>query len=314
MRFAAIVLRRGVAVLPTALLASLVVFLLLRLIPGGVAQAIAGEYATAERLAEIRRNMGLDRPLLVQYLDWVRGVLGGDLGESLYTGQPVASLIAERLPITLLIGGAAIVLGLAFGVPAALHAASNRGKRADRLITSVATLGIGVPNFWLGMMLILVVALWLGWLPATGSASVTADPLGAIRSSILPAATLGAIAAAEVCRQLRSAMVEVLGSEYIRTHHAKGLSPFAVTWKHALKNASLPLVTIVGLQVSHVLGATVVVETVFGIHGVGNLVVTGIEQRDYPVIQGVVLVMAVLVLVTNLLVDVSYRLLDPRIS
>jgi peptide/nickel transport system permease protein len=306
--------RRLLGVLPTLVLATFLVFGLLHLIPGDPAQAIAGENASAERLAEVRGQLGLDRPFLLQYLDWLGGVVTGDLGTSLSTGEPVTDLLGQRLPTTLTLGAAALIVAVGIGIPLGVAAAQRRGRSTDTAITGVATLGIAVPNFWLGMVLVLVFALNLQWLPATGFVPLTEDPAQTLRHVLLPAIALGAVGAAEVCRQLRSALVEVLQSDFMRTHRAKGLSRRDMIWKHALKNSGLPLATIIGLLVSRVLGATVVVEALFAIPGIGSLVVQATTQRDYPVIQGIVLVTALLVLATNLLVDLAYRFIDPRIS
>jgi peptide/nickel transport system permease protein len=306
--------KRLAGVVPTLLLATFLVFGLLHLIPGDPAQAIAGENATPERLAQLREQLGLDRPFLLQYVDWLGGVVTGDLGTSLSSGEAVLDLIGQRLPTTLTLGAASLVVAVGIGVPLGIAAAQRRGRNSDSVITGAATLGIAVPNFWLGMVLVLVFALTLKWLPATGFVPLTDDPLRSLWHLVLPAIALGAVGAAEVCRQLRSAMIEVLQSDYMRTHQAKGLSRHTRIWRHALKNSGLPLATIIGLLVSRVLGATVVVEALFAIPGIGSLVVQSTTQRDYPVIQGIVLVTALLVLATNLLVDLVYRVVDPRIA
>ncbi|TDD51659.1 ABC transporter permease [Saccharopolyspora elongata] len=306
--------RRVLMAVPTLVLATFVVFGLLHLIPGDPAQAIAGEHATPERLAEIRAQLGLDQPFAVQYLDWLRHAITGDLGSSLSTGESVGSLIWQRLPTTLTLGAAALLVAVALGVPLGVAAALRQGRPADTAITGAATLGIAVPNFWIGMVLVLVFAVQLQWLPATGFVGLTENPVQTLQYVVLPAIALGMVGAAEVCRQLRSALIEVLRSDFMRTHRAKGLSHRTMVWQHALKNAGLPLATIIGLLVSRVLGASVVVETLFAIPGLGTLVVEATTQRDYPVIQGVVLITALLVLLTNLVVDLAYRFIDPRIS
>jgi peptide/nickel transport system permease protein len=308
------VARRLAGVIPTLLLATFIVFGLLHLIPGDPAQAIAGENATTERLAQLREQLGLNRPFVLQYLDWLARVVTGDLGTSLSTGEQVIDLIGQRLPTTLTLGVASLIVAVGIGVPLGIAAAQRQGRGADTAITGAATLGIAVPNFWLGMVLVLLFALTLKWLPATGFVPLAEDPLRSLWHLVLPAVALGAVGAAEVCRQLRSALIEVLQSDYMRTHQAKGLSRRSRIWKHALKNSGLPLATIIGLLVSRVLGATVVVEALFAIPGIGSLVVQATTQRDYPVIQGIVLVTALLVLATNLLVDIAYRIIDPRIA
>lgn len=300
---------------PTLVIATSIVFFLQRLIPGDVAQAIAGEYASEENLARIRDQLGLDQPLILQYLGWVGNAFTGDLGSSLQTGQPVMALIMERLPLTLLLTTMALLIAVAIGLPTGVLAADHADTRVDRALTTGATFGLAIPNFWLGMMLILIFALQLGWFPGPGGGvSLQNDFTGAVRSLVLPAIALGMVGAAEICRQVRSAMIESLSSDYIRTHKAKGAPHRVILWKHALKNSGLPFATIVGIQISRLIGGAVVVEAVFGLAGIGSLVVEATNQRDYVVIQGVVFVAAIVILITNLIVDMSYRLLDPRIS
>lgn len=304
---------RLLSLVPTVILATLVVFGLQQLIPGDPAVAIAGDAGTPERLAEIRANLGLDRPLVLQYLDWLGGAFTGDLGDSFATGEAVWQLVMQRLPTTLTLAAAALTFAVVVGVPLGVAAARRRNTAGDTVITGAATLGIAVPNFWLGMMLVLLFAIQLGWFPATGYVSFTEDPLRSLWHVALPAIALGAVGAAEIARQLRSALIEVFQSDFMRTHRAKGLPGRAQVWRHALKNAGIPLTTIVALQVNRMLGATVVVEALFALPGVGSLVVQATTQRDYPVIQGVVFVIVILVVATNLVADQAYRYIDPRI-
>ena len=313
MRILRVIGVRLLSMVPTLILATAVVFLLQRLIPGDAAQAIAGEYATAEQVEQIRQRLGLDQPFLVQYWNWVSGAFTGNLGYSLHTGEPILPLILDRLPTTMLVATGALLIAALIGVPLGVWAASNAGTRIDRLFTGVSTLGIAVPNFWLGMLLVLLFATTLGWFPATGGADPLRDPGGALRSAVLPSIALGAVGAAEVSRQVRSAMIENLSSDFVRTHRAKGLSQASIVWRHALKNSSLPLATVIGLQVGTFLGSAVAIEAVFGLSGIGSLVVTATNQRDYPLIQGIVFVLALLVLAATLIVDIAYRILDPRI-
>jgi peptide/nickel transport system permease protein len=314
MKVSTVVGGRLLSMIPTLLLATVIVFMLIRLIPGDPANAIAGEYATPERLTEIRSQLGLDRPLVLQYLAWVGGLFTGDLGSSFMTGQSVLGLILERLPVTLTLTTMALIVAILIGLPTGILSASRSGGRLDRFLTTAATLGLAVPNFWLGMVLILVFSITLGWLPGPGGPLFLADPLGSVRATILPAIALGMVGGAEICRQVRSAMVEDLSSDHVRTHKAKGLSWMRILWLHSLKNSSLPFLTIVGLQISRLLSGAVVVETVFGLSGLGTLIVTATNQREYLIVQGVVLIMALLVIFTNLVVDVLYRLIDPRIK
>lgn len=313
MKVTSLIVTRLLSTVPTVLLATVVVFLLIRLIPGDPANAIAGEYATPERLAEIRAQLGLDLSLPMQYLTWLGGVLTGDLGVSFMTGQGVAGLILERLPVTLVLTTMGLLVAVIVGLPTGILSASRAGGRLDRFLTTGATLGLAIPNFWLGMVLILVFSVVLGWLPGPGGPLFSDDPVGALRAALLPAVALGLVGGAEICRQVRSAMVEDLSSDHVRTHRAKGLPWRRILWLHSLKNSSLPFLTIVGLQISRLLSAAVVVETVFGLSGLGTLIVTSTNQREYLIVQGVVLVMALLVIFTNLLVDILYRVIDPRI-
>lgn len=302
------------AAVPTLILATLIVFLLQRLIPGDPAIAIAGEYATEENLAQIRAELNLDQPWYLQYLSWIGNALTGDLGTTFQSGEPITKLIAQRLPITMLLALFALVFAVAVGLPVGIIAAQKVDTPFDRFLTTTATFGIAVPSFWLGMMLISLFALTLKWLPGPGGAGLADDPVQALRGLVLPALALGLVGAAEITRQVRSAMVESLSSDYIRTHQAKGLSTRSIVWKHALRNASLPFATIVGVQVSRLISGAVVVEAVFGLSGIGSLAVEATNQREYGVIQAVVFVSAMIILLANLIVEISYRLLDPRIS
>lgn len=307
-------LRRAGSVIVTVVLATLITFGLQKLIPGDPAVAIAGENATDDVLVRIRADLGLDRPFLVQYLDWLKGAFTGDLGMNSRGDASVWELIGDRLPVTLTLAAAALTVSIVVGIVAGVTAALRHRTKGDTLITAATTLGIAIPNFWLGMVLIAVFGLSLGWLPVTGYVTPGESLLGWSQHVILPAIALGVAGAAEIARQLRSALIEVLRSDYMRTHRAKGLSHAAMVWRHGMKNASLPLVTVIGLQVSHLIGGTIVIESVFAIPGIGSLIVQSANQRDYPVIQGVVFVTVILVIVTNLLVDVVYRWLDPRIG
>lgn len=314
MRVARVVGTSVLSAVPTLILATLIVFFLQRLIPGDPAVALAGEYATPERLAEIRENLGLNEPLLLQYWQWISQAFTGDLGESFLSGQPVTEQILPRLPLTLLLTLFALTVAVVIGLPTGVWAAQHAEGRLDRFLTTAATFGLAIPNFWLGMMLIIVFSMGLGIFPGPGGPTLQDDPGEALRGLVLPSIALGLVGGAEICRQVRSAMIENLGSDYVRTHRAKAIPERRIVWLHALRNSSLPFATIVGLQVSRLIGSAVVVEAVFGLSGLGSLVVDATNQRDYAVIQGVVLVAAVIVLVTNTVVDISYRLLDPRIS
>lgn len=307
------ILGRAGALVPTLLLASFVVFLLLHLAPGDPSTTLAGESATAQQVEEIRHQLGFDRPVLTQYWAWLSDAARGDLGSSLISHESIASAIGRTLPTTLQLVAGALVVALLLGVPAGIASARRANGVADSLISSASSAGAAMPSFWLGLVLVSFFALRLHWFPATGYVGITKDPAQALRHLVLPAIALGLVGAAEIARQLRGVLIEILASDHVRTLRAKGLSERRVVWMHGMKAAAVPLVTIVGLQVSRLLGATVVVEAVFGINGIGTLVAQAAQNRDYPVVQGVVIVMALIVILVNFLVDASYRLFDPRI-
>ena len=307
-------LRRGAQVIPVLILATLVVFLLLQLVPGDPAITLAGENATDAHIEEIRHLYGLDRPLLVQYLHWLASAAQGDLSRSLISSESVRTSILQHFPATLLIVGLAMALSIAIGMPLGILAATHQGRPIDAMVTSLASLGVALPNFWLAMILVGVFALQLNLLPATGAAALTADPASALRHAILPAVALSAGGVAEVVRQLRSALLEVLSSQFVRTLYAKGLAPSLILWKHVLRNVGVTLLTVLGILFNRLLGATVVVEAVFAIPGMGSLIVHAAIAKDFPVVQGVVFAMVLVVILTNLLIDILYSLLDPRVS
>lgn len=309
-----IAMRRLVQALPVLVFATFVVFGLLKLVPGDIAVTLAGENATDARIAEIRALYGLDRSFLVQYGDWLWKAAHGDLSASLLSGEPVMTSIARSLPNTLLIVAIALLLSLVIGIPLGILAASRPGSMVDSSVMTVASLGVAVPNFWLAMLLVAYFALQLGWLPATGSAPLSVDPWLAIQHALLPAIAIAAGGVAEIARQLRSSLMEILSSQAVRTLHAKGLSPARILWQHGLKNVALNMITVISLLANRMLGATVVVEAVFAIPGMGNLIVNGAIHRDFPVVQGVVFVMVLMVIALNLLADVMYRFVDPRVK
>ena len=306
--------RRLLAVVPLVLLTTSLVFSLVLLLPGDPAVALVGlENVTEERLAAIRTRMGLDRPLYVQYGLWLGRAARGDLGTSLRTGQPVVEALRDRLPVTLGLAVAATAFGLVLGFPLAVVAASKRGGFIGSCASGIAAFGVAVPNFWLGSMLVLALALYMRWLPATGYASPMEAPWDALRHAILPTLTLGASAVAEITRQLRSALQDTLNTDYVRTARAKGIAERAVIWKHALRNALIPMITVSGLTISRLVGATVVVESIFALPGLGRLNLESVLNRDFPMLQGAVLVMVLLVIAVNLVSDVIYGWVDPRI-
>jgi peptide/nickel transport system permease protein len=263
-------------------------------------------------LASIRRDYGLDRPLPVQYLRWMSHVVRGDLGTD-QRKLSVAHTIVTRLPITLELAFLAILIGSVIGIAAGVIAAVRRGKPADYAATSIALVGLSVPHFWLGLLLIILFAVRLGWLPAGGYVPFGDDPVENLRHMILPAVVLGTGLSAVIMRQMRSAMLDSLGADYVRTARAKGLSEFSVVGVHALRNSLITVMTILGLQLGALISGAVITEQIFGIAGFGRLTIDAVNQRDYALLQGVVLVVAAGYVVVNLLVDVAYSLLNPRI-
>ncbi|MFT4102730.1 MAG: ABC transporter permease [Burkholderiaceae bacterium] len=306
--------RRLVQFVPVILLATFIVFGLMQLVPGDIAVTLAGESASTERIAEIRQLYGLDRPMLMQYGSWLWHALHGDLSRSILSGEPVLNMALERFPATLLMVVYALVLSLLIGIPMGILAATRPGSRLDGFVSGAASVGVAVPNFWLAMLLVASFALERPWFPATGSAPFGEDPLRALHFATLPAIALASGGIAEVARQLRSSLIEILGSQFVRTLRAKGLSSGQILWKHGLKNVSVNLLTVIGLLFNRLLGATVVIEAVFAIPGVGSTVVHSAINKDFPVIQGIVLAMVLIVIVVNLIVDVLYTVLDPRVN
>jgi ABC-type dipeptide/oligopeptide/nickel transport system permease component len=284
---------------------STLVFLLIHLVPGDPVEAMLGESARPADRQTLRAALGLDQPLAEQYLRYLDGLVRLDLGQSFQFQRAVADLLAERIPPTLELTGAALALALALAVPLGVLAARSRGGALDSFATGFSLLGISIPNFWLGPLLILVFSLWLGWTPVSGRDGPA--------SLILPAVTLGTGLAAILARMVRSSVLEVSGEDYVRTARAKGLSELAVMWRHALRNAWLPVLTLVGLQLGGLLGGAVITETVFAWPGVGSLLVEAIQNRDYPVVQAAVLLVSLGYVLVNTLTDLVYAWVDPRI-
>jgi peptide/nickel transport system permease protein len=294
---------------------TVLVFLMLRLIPGTVVEQMIGADAVVSpaMVAELRRFFGLDQPWYVQYGRWLGQIAQGDLGTSWRTGKPVLHLIGERLPVTLELTAFAVAFALAIGIAAGIVSATRRDRAVDNVTRVGTLLGLSVPVFWQGTMLILFFSLYLRWMPPVVWVDFWSDPRRNLTIMLLPAVCLGTAAAANIARTTRACMLDVLRSEYVRTALAKGLAGRAVILKHALKNALIPVVTVVGLQIGILLGGTVVVEEVFTLPGVGRLVLWSIYQRDYPLTQGTILFIAMMFMTLNLLVDLLYSYLDPRI-
>ena len=306
--------RRLLVLIPVLFFMSVIVFGVLRLIPGDPVDVMMGaDQVDAQTRQALRHELGLDLSLPHQYLRWVGRVVRGDLGRSVRNRESVVALIADKLPKTLLLTAASSLVALVVALPLGILAAVRRNTGADYAAMVFALLGVSVPNFFLGILLVLAFAVGLGWLPSQGYASVVVQPVQALQYLLLPALTLGLAMAGVVTRMVRSSVLEAIGQDYVRTARAKGLSERGVVWKHALKNALIPTVTVVGLQFGTLLGGAVVVEQVFSWPGIGWLVVQSIFARDYPVVQGVTLVVGVLFVVINTTVDVMYSVLDPRV-
>src|ERR687897_1221559 len=308
----AFILRKAGAALIVVFLASVLVFVGVRAIPGDPALAYAAEDRDPKVLAEIREKYGLDEPIPFQYVRWVGLVVQGDLGTD-SRGLPVAETIVTRIPLTLELAGLALLIGTVLGIGAGVIAAVRRGKPSDYAATTVALLGLSVPHFWLGLLMIIVFSVNLGWLPAGGYVPFREDPLGNLEHMLMPALVLGLGLSAVLMRQMRSAMLDSLGADYVRTARAKGISEWSVVGKHAVRNSLITVTTVIGLQLGALISGAVITEQIFGIAGFGRLTVDSIAQRDYALLQGVVLVAAVGYVVVNLLVDVSYSVIHPRI-
>ncbi|MDZ7262556.1 MAG: ABC transporter permease [candidate division KSB1 bacterium] len=311
------IIRRLILALIVIVIVTAMIFLAMRLLPGDPILLLVSQTELEElredQIEQLRHEFGLDRPLFVQYLDWVSGITRGDLGQSIVHRSSVSREIGKRLPVTLHLGLVAFVISIIVGIPAGIVCAVRRATWLDTFITIFANLGITVPIFWLGVMMIYFFSLKLGWLPVFGYTSPFDDFGMSLRKIIMPVFCLAVTPIASAARQTRSSMLEVMRQDYIRTAWSKGLRERLVIAKHALKNALIPVVTLKGLSLSMIIGGSVLIESVFNIPGMGRLAVEAIFNHDYPVIQGVVLLMAVMVVLSNLLVDLSYGYLDPRI-
>lgn len=308
-------LRRIISAIPTLLVVGALIFFLIRCIPGSPAQIMLSDDATAEEIAAMEEKLGLDRPILVQFVQWFGNAAKGDFGNSIYYQQPVLSLLVERLEPTMLLvtyGMAiAIVLGVCFGVTAAI----NHNRPLDKLCMTVSTLGISMPGFWIGMNLIIILAVKNPVLPSVGYVPVAEGGLGqTLYYLTLPALAMGLQRAASVARVTRSSMLDVLGADYIRTARSKGLRERTVIFLHALKNAANPIITQLGISIAHLMGGSVVIERLFNIPGIGRLAFDSVSRRDYPTIQGHVLFVALVYVAINLIIDLLYKVFDPRIK
>ena len=305
--------RRAAISIATLFVISLIVFTGVRLIPGDPARVMGGTDADPAGLEEIREKYGLKDPIVLQYLRWIGLALRGDLGESIRTREPVVKTVARKLPITIELAWLSVLIAVGIAIPAGVFSATRRNTLWDLLANGVSLCGLSIPSFWLGIMLILFFSVRLGWLPASGFVPLWEDPIGNVRRMIMPAFVLGTGLAAVLMRQTRNSMIEVLSADYIRTARSKGLAGRAVVFRHAIRNGLIPVVTILGLQMGALMSGAVVTEQIFVVPGFGRLIVEAVFTRDYPLVQGVVLITASAYVFINLLVDVSYSVLDPRI-
>jgi len=306
--------RRLLQMVPVLFFVSLIIFVLINLVPGDAARLFLGEEAPPDALVALRHEMGLDRPLYTQYLRWVGNLLRGDFGHSFKDNRQVLPTLLQKVPITAELSAAALLIGWSIALPAGVLAAWRRRTAVDYSASAAALTGLSIPNFWLGIMLIYLFAVNLRWLPASGFVPITQDLGRNLRSLIMPAFVLGLVLAAVVMRQLRSSMLDVLSADYVRTANAKGLGERVVLIRHALRNAVIPVITVMGIQLGTLLGGAVITETIFALPGLGRLAVESIYGRDYQMLEGVVLFSAFSILLINLMVDIIYSLLDPRIK
>lgn len=308
------ILRRALTAVPTLLIVTLMVFAIQRMLPGDPARVLAGEQQDPQVIEFIRQKYRLDDPIPVQYLAWLGQVAQGDLGRSLRTNQPVGALLLEKLPVTVELALLSIAVALVIAVPLGIASAVRQNTAVDYAGTVFALSGLSIPNFWLGIMMILLISVQWRLLPASGYVSLAEDPVGNLQRMVMPAFVLGTGLAAVLMRQIRSSMLETLRQDYVRTAQAKGLARRIVIWRHALRNALIPAVTILGLQLGALLSGAVLTEQVFTIPGFGKLAIDAVFNRDYAVVQGIVLVTSVGYIAVNLLVDICYGLLNPRIQ
>lgn len=305
---------RIAAAVPTLLLVAVAVFVLMRVVPGDPAQLILGDAATAESLAALRESLGLDRPIPAQFLAWAGDVLRGDLGRAITNGEAVLPLILDRFAVTATVVLLAVAIALVLALPLGLFAAWRQDRAADLVVVAVSTLLLSVPSFWLGLLLLLLFGVWLGWLPVVGYVPFGEDARQALTYLVLPVATLVLVEAGVLTRMARASTLEVLRLDYISHARAKGLSEPVVAVRHALPNAFAPVLTLVGVTLGNLLGGIAVIETVFTLPGLGKLLVDAIFARDYPVVQGVMLFVALVYVLVNLAVDLLYPLFDPRVT
>ncbi len=308
------VTQRLLHMLPVAVMMSFLVFMILLALPGDPTLALLGDQASAKEREIARKALGLDQPLPIQYLRWLANTLTGEFGVSLRTQEPVAQMLLQRVPVTAELALLSTLIAVALGVPLGVVAAARRNTATDLIASLIALAGLAMPYFWMGILLILTFSLWLGWLPPSGYIPFTEDPIGNLKLMVMPSITIGTSMAALVMRQTRAAMLQALTQDYTRTAYAKGASEAQVLWRHALPNALVPVVTVVGLQAGTLISGAVVTETVFSLPGLGRMVVEGIFERDIAPVQGGILVIVAGVLLVNLATDLIYVSLDKRIK
>ncbi|MEH7235891.1 ABC transporter permease [Bacillus sp. JJ1562] len=306
--------RRLMYVIPMLLITTLIVFSFILLIPGDPVLVLLGENATPEKIAQFNQQLGLDQPIIMQYINWLKNAIQGDLGRSIFTGQYVHDAVFSRLSVTFQLVVVAMIISIVGGMIFAITSIFFNGSWMDYIARFFGTFGTAIPNFWLAMLLVLLFSLKLGWVPATGFVSITDNPGNFLKGILLPAISLGAVGTAQITRHLRSSLLEVMGADFVRTAYSKGVDHWQAIIKHGLQNAMLPVVTTIGILFGNLLGATVVIETIFAIPGMGQLAVNSILQRDFTMLQGVVLVMIVMVILINFITDIVYAILDPRIE
>lgn len=305
--------KRLLLTVPMLLGMSIIVFGLLRLVPGDPASSILGAYATPEQLAQVRQQLGLNKSIVVQYATWLGDVIHGNFGVDYTSGQPIRTVLANRLPVTVEVVVLAFILALVVGIPAGVLSAVRRGKVTDKSIRGVAVLGIAIPNFWFAIVLILIFSLTLRIFPSSGFVAISESPWQNLRSVILPALALAAGLAAVLMRITRGAMIDSLNQDHIIFSRAKGVSERRVVWRHALRAAAIPIVTVAGLQAGYLLGSTIVIEQVFSLPGVGQLIIQSMLNQNYPEVQGAILIIAFTFIIINLLVDLSYPIISPKL-
>jgi len=308
------IIRRLFDLLPTIFVVAVIVFIITRLIPGDPASVMLGPQASVEDIEALRQNLGLNDPLYVQFFHYIGDLLRGNFGVSLTYNEPIVQLIMERFPNTLILAASALIIAFMIGVPAGIISASKQNSLLDYSVMLVSLIGVSMPIFWLGVMLVLYFSVNLGWFPATGMGSMDDGLISYIKHLILPSITLATIPMATFARITRSSMLEVISQDYIKTARSKGLSEFWVICKHAFKNALTPLLTVLGMQISMMLGGAVLTETIFSWPGMGRLIVDAIDKRDFVVVQGTVLFIAVIFVLVNLFVDVMYKVVNPRVN